>query len=164
VLSANALHVITILSFIITFILPLASFLFCYSSIIFVVHRQAKIVVSQRVVNPLADTYSNTNDNRLQMNALKTMIIISVAFVICWLSCDVYTMFIFFCLDGSTTPLSYYVTLLFGFLNICVNPFIYALKYEAVKKCLFSLMGVSCYDSEPENSTSINVVSQKASR
>jgi hypothetical protein len=145
---------------IITFILPLASFLFCYSSIIFVVHRQAKIVASQRVVNPLADSYSNTHDNRLQMNALKTMIIISVAFVICWLPCDLYTMLTLFCTDvGPMTLLTYYVTLLAGFLNICVNPFIYALKYDAVKKRLFSLMGVSCYNSEPENSTSINVVS-----
>jgi hypothetical protein len=81
---------------IITFILPLASFLFCYSSIIFVVHHQAKIVASQRIVNPLAETASNTHDTRLQMNALKTMIIISVAFVVCWLPCDMYMMLTLF--------------------------------------------------------------------
>lgn len=57
------------------------------------------------------------------------------------------------------TLITYYVTLFIGFLNICVNPLIYALKYEVVKKRLCSLIGVSCYNTEPEKSTTIKVSS-----
>jgi len=35
----------------------------------------------------------------------------------------------------------YYVTVLMGLLNVCGNPFIYATKYDVIKKKLKKLVG-----------------------
>jgi hypothetical protein len=145
--------------FIITFVLPFTSFLFCYSSIIFVVRRQAKIAASQRVNNPFTSVASNTHDTRLQINAVKTMIIISVAFVICWLPSDMYSVISLVFTETNPLTVVYYPTIFAGFLNICMNPFIYALKYDVVRSRLVKLLGLTCYNGERDNSTSVSVIS-----
>ena len=69
------------------------------------------------------------------------MIIVSVAFVICWSPVN-----IFFLMADSVSQLSsdqvfalYYSTLFLSYLYICMNPFIYAMKHEGVKEELARL-------------------------
>jgi 7 transmembrane receptor (rhodopsin family) len=143
--------------FFITFVLPLASFLFCYSGIIRIVRQRAKVVALQRVSNHLAKN-NNTQDMFLQMKAVKTMIIISVAFVICWLPCDLYSLITVLCIDANPATVIYYTLIFAGYLNICMNPFIYAFRYDGMKNHLVCLRSRSCFSSEVEKSTSINVM------
>jgi len=73
------------------------------------------------------------------------MIIVSVAFVICWFPTAIYFIVL------NTTQMSgaismvhqvvgSYTTLLLSCLYICMNPFIYAFKHYAVRKKLARLM------------------------
>jgi len=69
------------------------------------------------------------------------MIIVSVAFVICWSPQMIYPTVLNFI--GKTTYVvyaGYYATVFLSHLYICMNPFIYAFKHEAVKKKLARLI------------------------
>ena len=68
------------------------------------------------------------------------MIIVSAAFVVCWCPTYIYVNAV----DASTPTtglyVGYHVTVFLSYLYICMNPFIYALKHEAVKEILTRLM------------------------
>jgi hypothetical protein len=70
------------------------------------------------------------------LNTVKTMILVSVSFAVCWLPCQVYTLFQSFGTDANFSTAVYYVTIFVVFFSACLNPFIYAFNYEAVKKKL----------------------------
>jgi 7 transmembrane receptor (rhodopsin family) len=128
-----------ITTFVIFFALILVSFLFCYGRIIKSLRQQARVFALQHSNNPLAKA-NNLQALRIQMNAVKTMIIVSAAFVVCWLPCDV-TSTVYVIYDGSSLLSQiYYVTLFVAICNICLNPFIYATKYDTVKYYLLRLV------------------------
>ena len=69
------------------------------------------------------------------------MIIVSVAFVVCWFPISFY----FIVVDNTAQTASdvfagYYATVFLSYLYICMNPFIYAIKHEGVKEKLARLM------------------------
>jgi len=67
------------------------------------------------------------------------MIIVSVAFVICWIPTSIY----FLVVDITSSRdlfVGYYATVFLSYLYICMNPFIYATKHEGVKQKLARLM------------------------
>jgi len=69
------------------------------------------------------------------------MIIVSVAFVVCWFPISFY----FIVVDNTAQTASdvfagYYATVFLSYLYICMNPFIYAIKHEGVKETLVRLM------------------------
>jgi 7 transmembrane receptor (rhodopsin family) len=140
--------------FTVFFALIFFTLLFCYSSILYVVRRRAKVNT-----NPLVSV-SNSIDARIQMNAVKTMIVISVAFVVCWLPCDLYIAMTLIRSEENIQTAVYFTTMVAGFFNCSLNPFIYALKYDVVKSYFGGLL--SCRRNAVEHSPSdSNVVSSK---
>jgi hypothetical protein len=154
--SESAKNGFAITMFCAFFVVPFVSFLFCYGSIIYVVRRQAKIFAAQHANNPSTKT-NNSLDMRIQMNAVKTMIIISVAFVVCWLPCDLYILLILIKTNSNVTTSVYYTTVCIGFFNVCLNPFIYAAKYDIVKNYLSRFM--TCQKTATEQTLSTNLSS-----
>jgi len=78
-----------------------------------------------------------------QYYIIKTMIIVSVAYVICFFPNHFY----FIIVDASTHTstglyVGYFATVFLSYLYLCMNPFIYAIKHEGVKEELFRLMAV----------------------
>jgi len=69
------------------------------------------------------------------------MIIISVAYVICFFPNNIY-----FFIVGNTIQTSadfyvgYYATVFLSYIYICINPFIYAVKHDGVKEELARLL------------------------
>ena len=68
------------------------------------------------------------------------MIIVSVAFVICWFPATFY--FVIFDSSSHTSGLyvGYHAAVFLAYLYISMNPFIYAFKHEAVKEILTRLV------------------------
>ncbi|XP_070537182.1 cholecystokinin receptor type A-like [Ptychodera flava] len=69
--------------------------------------------------------------SRARKNVTKTMLIVSVTFAVCWSP----TSIIFFADNQEIVDIHYdgplyYFTVIMVFCNMCVNPFIYALKYK----------------------------------
>jgi len=66
------------------------------------------------------------------------MIIVSAFYVVCWLPTSLYKV-VFNVVSNALPPTSYYPTIFLAFFYVCVNPFIYAMKFEPIKRILLNL-------------------------
>jgi len=119
-------------------ILPLITFIYCYGRIVVVMKRQMRVMAGHNEASSQMNA-SQVQSKRIKWNIIKTMIIVSVTFVICWFPSNIYIM-----TADVTQELSlnvgYYPTVFMAYLNPCINPFIYAIKHDGVKEKLARLM------------------------
>ena len=73
---------------------------------------------------------------KTQMNVIKTFLIISICFVLCWFPNRVYFFLFNMSIVTNLSSNARYITVFLAFLNVCLNPFIYAAKLDPVKKYL----------------------------
>lgn len=129
------------------FLLPLTTFIFCYSRILMVFRRKT----SDLFINPNpvagasagpASANNNTNSvhYRMQMSATKTTIIVTSIFVVCWAPMNLFNLYSLVSSNVNYNGEVYYSLVLVGFMNVCFNPFIYAGKYDLVKQFARSLV------------------------
>jgi len=137
--SAMFFHYIWyILSF---YVIILFIFIFCYGHILIVIRRQAKVMASH------TGTQSSTNQtqsNKIQTNVIKTMIIVSAFYASLWspyyISLLIRKLLPSVIMDPQTRYAWYYVSVFIAFLYTCINPFIYATKFEPVKQVLLHMI------------------------
>ena len=118
-----------------TFFLPLALLVFFYGSVLIVVRRRSQVFL-EHYANQDMSTVLQTNAHRAQMNIISTMIIVSVAFAVCWFPSQIWYLFLIVQYNVPNNDTFYSVSLFLIFLNISLNPFIYATKLDPVKKKL----------------------------
>jgi len=70
------------------------------------------------------------------------MIIVSTAFIICWFPNSMYFLVVSSSGPTSSLAVGVYPTVFLAYLNICMNPFIYATKHEGVRRQLAGLVMV----------------------
>ena len=75
------------------------------------------------------------------MNVIKTMVTITVLFIVCWMPNTVYY-FAVTLNDSLRNDNFYLVSVFLAFFNICLNPFIYAGQYDVIRR---RLNGVRVY-------------------
>ena len=68
------------------------------------------------------------------MNTVKTMILVSASFAVCWLPGQLYTLLELVEVTTNFSSASYYVTMFVAFFNPCLNPFVYAVNYDVIKQ------------------------------
>ena len=120
------------------FVVVFLSFLYCYGRIIHAVRKQTKVIEVQQASHPQTSA-GNIQNLRIQINTIKTMIIVSILFVVSWLPSNVYILLFQLNLNITFRNDVYYSSLFLAFLNVCMNPFIYATKYDLVRKQLVVL-------------------------
>jgi len=122
-------------SFMIFYVMILIIFIFCYWSILVVIRRQARVMASHNDPGPSAATGQTLSDH-IQSNVLKTMILVSGFFAIS--SFPNYVCLLFLGLNPNPTlpDSGYYASVFISFLYTCSNPFIYATKFDPVRKIL----------------------------
>ena len=125
-------------NFISFFVIVLFIFIFCYGHILVVIRRQARIMAGHS--GPGTSTNTQNQSQQIQSNVIKTMIIVSVFYVITWMPSYVYYLPMHF--DSSLTMLTtvWYVAMFMAFFYISANPFIYATKFDPVKRVLVGLI------------------------
>jgi hypothetical protein len=119
------------------FQLPLILFIFCYGRILLVIRRQNRIFHAQHHQQGESSNSAAMQKcqlNRNQMNAIKTMIMLTTFFAVSWLPNHVYYLIINVA-DASLNLLNdgWYGTLFVAFFNICANPIVYVASYDDVK-------------------------------
>jgi len=112
------------------YVLALVAFIYCYGRILAVVVRQAQAFKS--AMETVGTTAANANAHRVKMNIIKTMITITSLFIVCWLPNTVFY-FVVTVSPPLWTAMAYQLTLLLAFLNVCLNPFIYAGQYNIIR-------------------------------
>jgi len=117
------------------FLLPLIVFVYCYGHIVVVMRRQMRVMAGHNVEGA-AQSASQAQSKRAKWNVIKTMIIVSVFFTICWCPVNVYVILMDGVSDITLRFIIFLATLFLPYVNISLNPFIYATKHEGVKRIL----------------------------
>jgi len=78
--------------------------------------------------------------SRIQSNVIKTMILVTAYYSICWFPNYVVVLILSLNSTDDLHYSSYYVSIFIAFLYTCTNPFIYAVKFDPIKQTLLRLM------------------------
>jgi len=120
--------------FLLLYVGPLFIFIFGYWKILAVIRRQRKQVgqgQSQGTSN--ATTVAQQKGRRTEMNIVRTMVIVSVSFALCYVCMRTYSVLTRFRVVPGIGSL-YLLFSVFSYSNSCLNPFIYATQYEVVRR------------------------------
>jgi len=117
------------------YVIILVIFIFCYGRILVAIRRQASVMASHNASGPSA-AQAQAHSNQIQSNVIKTMIIVSVFFAIAFLPSNVYFLFVMLDKNLPVVDSYYYLTKFLAFCYISANPFIYATKFNPVRKVL----------------------------
>ena len=113
-------------------------FIFCYGRILVVIRRQARVMASHSEPGP--STSRENQSHQIQTNVIKTMITVSVVYAITWAPGYGIYMLQHIVPSYRMYMRGYYVTIFLEFLYISANPFIYAIKFDPVRRVLVRLI------------------------
>jgi len=128
---------ITIWDFLSFYVIILLIFLFCYGRILVIIRRQAHVMAAH------SGQPSSTNQdqsNKIQTSVIKTMILVSGLYAVTWGPMYIYTQLNTFHSVLMNDQTGLYTVLSIGYIYICTNPFIYATKFDPVKRVLLNLI------------------------
>jgi len=120
-------------------VIILAIFIFCYWRILMVIRRQAHVMASHEEAGP--STSQTRQSSKMQSNVIKTMSIVSVFFAVSFTPLNVHLFLVINYADKlAFAKGTYYAVLFIAFLYIGSNPFIYATRFDPVKRVLLGLI------------------------
>ena len=139
--------------FLFFFLIMIAIFIFCYVRILILIRKQAQVMATHTAAG------SSVRTNQVQSNIIKTMIIVSAFYAISEMPMEVY--YLILNIDNTITLLEsgYYTSLFISFLYICTNPFVYAAKFDPVKRILVSWIPCKKTPEQPTESFNTRPVS-----
>ena len=111
--------------------------IFCYWRILIVIRRQAQVMAGYGTAGPSA---SQVQADHIQSNVIKTMILVTAFYAVSDLPINVNILAINIFGTFSILKGSYHSTLFVSFFYFCANPFIYAIKFDPVKRVLLRLI------------------------
>ena len=139
--------------FLLLYVAPLAVFVFGYWKILGVIRRQRKQVghnQSQGTSN--AATAAEAASKRAEMNVIKTMVLVSVSFAVCFFCIRTYAILVTLKVVRGFGAL-YSLFSVFSYASRCLNPFVYATQYEIVRRWWKVLViGIICRKHVEESS------------
>jgi len=126
-----------IFTFLSYYIIELLTFIFCYGHILIAIRRQAKVMAGHGAAGSSA---SQAKSNQIQASIIKTMILVSAFYAISELPINVYYLMMNIHANLTLLDSGYYPILFISFFYFCANPFIYAVKFDPVKRILLRLI------------------------
>ena len=115
-------------------------FIFCYGRILVVIRRQASVMAGH---SGPGSSSTQTQSSQIQSNVINTMILVSGFYIVSCIPVHIFFLMIHvdtFTINPSHRYKVYFSLLFFSFLYICANPFIYAIKFDPVKRVLADLI------------------------
>jgi len=136
--SSRAAEVIHgVWNFVSFFVVVVLIFVVCYWRILAVIRRQASVMAGHRGPGPSS---ARIQSSQAQSNVIKTMIVVSAFYVVCWMPAFTYYLIFNLTTNIPFNESGYYAVVFICFFYICANPFIYAVKFDPVKCVLLSLI------------------------
>jgi len=124
-----------VLNFVVFYAIVLFIFIFCYGRILIVIRHQTKVMSGHAAADP-SSAAGQAQYNKMQSNVIKTMILVSALYALSFLPSYVYVMIP----NHSTLDAGYYAVAGLSYLYTCTNPFVYAIKFEPVKKVILRMI------------------------
>jgi len=138
-MSASASVAFFIYTFFFTYVFVIAIVIFCYAKILLVIRRQARVMASHSAGGDGLNA-TQAQKNKTEANVIKTMIFVCVFYAITWLPEKIYVLLIGQKLNKNVMEIGHYVGLFMGCFYIAANPFIYAIKFDPVRRILKGLI------------------------
>jgi len=145
-------------NFISFFIVLIFIFVFCYGRILVVIRRQASVMAAH------GSSTAQTHTSQMQTSVIKTMLFVSVLYVITWLPDYTYHLMINVNPSIKHVDSVYYILISLAFFYMCINPFIYATKFGPVRRVLLQLIVCKGNSVEPAGSGQTGTRSVQRSR
>jgi len=139
-----------IYNFLSFYVIILLIFIFCYGRILMAVRRQARVMAAHSAGG------SNTaqdQSNKIQTNVIKTMIFVCVLYIVTLAPVHIYSLLLNFN-KVKITQEGAFIVLFIGYIYICINPFIYATKFDPVKRVLLGM--IPCKKNTQPLESSVN--------
>jgi len=130
------------------YVIILLIFIYCYGRILAVIRRQARVMAAH------GNHGSNTaqdQSNKIQTSVIKTMILVSGLYAVTWAPVYTYTLLYSLHFGVALDRSALSAALFIGYLYICVNPFIYAVKFDPVKRVLLDLIPRKKHTQAPDS-------------
>ena len=138
--GSTAAHLVNFFySFISYYVIILLIFTFCYWRILVVIRRQARVMAAHSGRSS-TETQAQTQFNHMQSNVIKTMLFVSAFYAISWFPLQIVGFLTVISPNLTNLINGYYASLFITFLYVCANPFVYATKFEPVKKVLLRMI------------------------
>jgi len=115
----------------------LAIFIFCYGRILMTIRHQASVMAAH---SGPGSSSTQAQSSQIQSNVIKTMILVSAFYAIAWLPSNVYYAVTTINPSLNFVDARYYVCMFIAFIYSSANPFIYATKFDAVRKVLIAMI------------------------
>ena len=119
------------------YVIVLLIFVFCYWRIVLVIRRQARVMANHAHSESSA---AQNQLNHIQSNVTKTMILVSACYAIAWLPSYIEFLIVTLNPHARSSDIVFYATILWAYLYMCINPFIYATKLDPVRQILLRLI------------------------
>ena len=123
--------------FISFYVITLLIFIFCYGRILMAVRRQAKVMAAHGTGGSNA---AQDQSNKMQTSVIKTMILVSGLFAITAAPVFMYSLYYTFHPQLTVDQNGLYALMSTAYIYVCINPFIYAIKFDPVKRVLLGLI------------------------
>jgi len=120
-------------------LIPPTVFVYCYGHIVVVMRKQMRAMAAHSAERS-AQTASQAQSKRVKLNIIKTMMIVSAFFMVCWFPMNVYIMVVEDPMASSELAIGYLTAVFLPYVNISLNPFIYTSKHEGVKRILAGMI------------------------
>ena len=126
------------------FILPVIAMIFVYTAIAVRLRSEGMRAFQSTRSRTKADSTTQRQSSctvdyrsRARRNTIKTLLLVSIFFILCW-STNMVSLSIVNCCGGGVdvNGLLYQISVFLGFGNICINPFIYSFQYRWFQKGL----------------------------
>ena len=131
-------------------------FIFCYWRILVVIRRQSKVMATHSGPGP---STAQTQSHQMKTSVIKTMILVSVFHTISSLPLNIYYLLLNINANLSLLDGGYYALVFTSFLYFSSNPFIYATKFDPVKRILLDL--IPCVKTPVQPIESIEIASHR---
>ncbi|XP_070538693.1 allatostatin-A receptor-like [Ptychodera flava] len=166
-----------VMVFLVQYLIPLSIMSFAYISIFLALKRRpgamsseegsannARNVLSVGQVDVARSNSEESKNVRARKNVIKTLFIVSLSYAICWTP----NAFVFlnYNLGGYLdfkSPL-YYITVVSVNCNMCVNPFIYAMKYQQFRRALRKTFCGRHFENKVNEGTASGSVNSRAAQ
>jgi len=118
------------------YVIILLIFIFCYTRILLVIRHQAQVMAAHSAAGSSGTRTTQTQSSQIQTNVIKTMMLVSLMFAVTMAPVSVYLLLMNIHSELPLGGSGFYTTVVLGYLYTCANPFIYATKFDPVKRVL----------------------------
>ena len=122
------------------YFIPLAIFTYCYVHIFYTIRRSGNFFKNSESGG--VNTSQSNQQQKSEYSLIKTVVIINVVFTIFWAPLNVaFILAESGCCGVDTSGVAWQTGVFFGYVTLCLDPFIYASRLDVVKKFIGNCFG-----------------------